>query len=205
MKIPNINEKDEEIIVVEEKAGDNIIIEGNKSKEEKININKAAQKILNRKKRGKQFSVVVVAEGAKPIGGDITVKAVRNKGEGVDNNKLGGAGEKVAQQLQELTGLEARCTVLGYMQRGGSPTSFDRVLSTKYGAKAMELALAGKFNVLTVIKDGKLNSVPLEDVVGNNKRIGAVSGNTPESNIRRVNLDNDLVKTARDIGINLGD
>ena len=91
------------------------------------------------------------------------------------------------------------------MQRGGSPTSFDRVLSTKYGAKAMELALAGKFNVLTVIKDGKLNSVPLEDVVGNNKRIGAVSGNTPESNIRRVNLDNDLVKTARDIGINLGD
>jgi 6-phosphofructokinase len=126
-------------------------------------INKAAQKILNRKKRGKQFSVVVVAEGAKPIGGDITVKAVRNKGEGVDNNKLGGAGEKVAQQLQELTGLEARCTVLGYMQRGGSPTSFDRVLSTKYGAKAMELALAGKFNVLTVIKDGKLNSVPLED------------------------------------------
>lgn len=168
-------------------------------------INKAAQKILNRKKRGKQFSVVVVAEGAKPIGGDITVKAVRNKGEGVDNNKLGGAGEKVAQQLQELTGLEARCTVLGYMQRGGSPTSFDRVLSTKYGAKAMELALAGKFNVLTVIKDGRLNSVPLEDVVGNNKKIGAVSGNTPESNIRRVNLDNDLVKTARDIGINLGD
>ena len=168
-------------------------------------INKAAQKILNRKKRGKQFSVVVVAEGAKPIGGDITVKAVRNKGEGVDNNKLGGAGEKVAQQLQELTGLEARCTVLGYMQRGGSPTSFDRVLSTKYGAKAMELALAGKFNVLTVIKDGKLNSVPLEEVVGNNKKIGAVSGNTPESNIRRVNLDNDLVKTARDIGINLGD
>ena len=168
-------------------------------------INKAAQKILNRNKRGKQFSVVVVAEGAKPIGGDITVKAVRNKGEGVDNNKLGGAGEKVAQQLQELTGLEARCTVLGYMQRGGSPTSFDRVLSTKYGAKAMELALAGKFNVLTVIKDGRLNSVPLEDVVGNNKKIGAVSGNTPESNIRRVNLDNDLVKTARDIGINLGD
>ncbi len=57
------------------------------------------------------------------------------------------------------------------MQKGGSPTSFDRVLSTKYGAKAMELALAGKFNVLTVIKDGKLNSVPLEDVVGNNKKL----------------------------------
>ena len=164
-------------------------------------INKAAQKILNRKKRGK----VVVAEGAKPIGGDISIKNIRSKGKGVDNIKLGGAGEKVAEELQKLTGLEARCTVLGYMQRGGSPTAFDRVLSTKYGAKAMELALEGKFNVLTVIKDGKLDSVPLEDVVGNNKEIGAASGNTPESNIRRVNLDHDLVKTARHIGINLGD
>lgn len=168
-------------------------------------INKAAQKVINRKNRGKEFSIVVVAEGAKPIGGDISVKAVRDKGAGVDNNRLGGAGEKVANALQELTGLEARCTVLGYMQRGGSPTAFDRVLSTKYGAKAMELALDGKFNVLTVIKDGKLDHVPLEEVVGNNKQIGAVSGNTPESNIRKVNMDHDLVKTARHIGINLGD
>ena len=69
----------------------------------------------------------------------------------------------------------------------------------------MELALEGKFNVLTVIKDGKLDCVPLEDVVGNNKEIGAVSGNTAESNIRKVNMDNDLVKTARNIGICLGD
>ena len=168
-------------------------------------INKAAQKIINRKNRGKSFSVVVVAEGAKPIGGEISVKAVRNKGKGVDNNKLGGAGEKVAAALQELTGLEARCTVLGYMQRGGTPTAFDRVLSTKYGAMAMELALQEKFNVLTVIKDGRLDYVPIEDVVGNNKEIGAVSGNTPESNIRKVNMDHDLIKTARHIGINLGD
>ena len=168
-------------------------------------INSAARKIINRKSRGKEFSVVVVAEGARPIGGEITLKAVRNKGKGVDNNRLGGAGEKVAEALQELPGLEARCTVLGYMQRGGTPTAYDRVLSTKYGAMAMELALEGKFNVLTVIKDGRLDYVPLEDVVGNNKEIGAVSGNTPESNIRRVNMDHDLVKTARHIGINLGD
>ena len=130
---------------------------------------------------------------------------MRDNGKGVDNTKLGGAGEKVAKQLQELTGLEARCTVLGYMQRGGSPTSYDRVLSTKYGAKAMELALEGKFNTLTVIKNGKLDCVSLEDVVGNNKEIGAVSGNTKESNLRTVNMDHDLVKTARHIGINLGD
>lgn len=91
------------------------------------------------------------------------------------------------------------------MQRGGTPTAFDRVLSTKYGAKAMELAMEGKFNVLTVLKDGKLDSVSLEDVVGENKKIGAVSGNTKESNIRKVTMNHDLVKTARNIGICLGD
>jgi len=69
----------------------------------------------------------------------------------------------------------------------------------------MELALEGKFNVLTVLKDGKLDSVSLEDVVGNNTKIGAVSGNTEESNLRKVTMDHDLVKTARNIGICLGD
>lgn len=168
-------------------------------------INKAVEKINHRRDKGKNFSIVVVAEGAMPKGGTITVEGTRDNGAGVDNTKLGGIGNVVAKQLEELTGLESRCTVLGYMQRGGTPTAFDRVLSTKYGSKAMELALEGKFNVLTVIKDGKLDSVPLEDVVGNNKVIGAVSGNTAESNIRKVNMDNDLVKTARNIGICLGD
>ena len=168
-------------------------------------INSAARKVINRKNRGKGFSVVVVAEGAKPIGGDISVANVRNNGLGVDNTKLGGAGERVARELEKLTGLEARCTVLGYMQRGGTPTAFDRVLSTKYGTKAMELAMEGKFNTLAVIKNGKLDSVSLEDVVGNNTKIGAVSGNTPESNLRKVTMDDELVKTARYIGINLGD
>ena len=168
-------------------------------------INKAADKIKERIRNGKRFSIVVVAEGAMPKGGTITVANVRNNGIGVDNTKLGGVGERVARELQELTGLEARNTTLGYMQRGGTPTAFDRVLSTKYGAKAMELALEGKFGVLTVIKNGKLDYVSLEDVVGNNKQVGAVSGNTPESNIRRVTMDDDLVKTARNIGINLGD
>lgn len=168
-------------------------------------IQKAVEKINSRVKRGKRFSVVVVAEGAKPKDGDITLESKRDNGKGVDNNKLGGIGEKVAKELERLTGLEARNTTLGYMQRGGTPTAFDRVLSTKYGAKAMELALEGKFGVLTVIQDGKLASVPLEDVVGANKEIGAVSGNTKESNIRKVTMDHDLVKTARNIGICLGD
>ena len=168
-------------------------------------INKVADKINNRRKRGKEFSIVVVAEGAKPIGGDITIKGTRHNGSGVDNTKLGGIGEIVAKQLQELTGLEARNTTLGYVQRGGTPTAFDRVLSTKYGTKAMELALEGKFGTLAVIKNGKLDSATLEEVVGKNTKIGAVSGNTEESNLRRVTMDDDLVKTARYIGINLGD
>ena len=78
-------------------------------------INSAVRKIQQRSKVGKQFSIVVVAEGAVPKGGTITVEGVRNNGKGVDNNKLGGAGQKVAKQLEELTGFEARCTVLGYM------------------------------------------------------------------------------------------
>ena len=121
------------------------------------------------------------------------------------NTQLGGAAEIVAKEIRNITGISTRTTVLGYMQRGGTPTSFDRVLSTKYGAKAMELAMNGIFNVLTVIKNGKLDYVPLEDVVGNNKEIGAVQGGTAESNTRVVSMNDDLVKTARDIGICLGD
>ena len=91
-------------------------------------IHKTVEKIQERAKVGKRFSIVVVAEGATPKGGDISVENVRDNGAGVDNTKLGGAGEIVTKQLEKLTGFEARCTVLGYMQRGGTPTAFDRVL-----------------------------------------------------------------------------
>ena len=170
-----------------------------------FDINKAVEKIEERRAIGKNFSVVVVAEGAAPKGGSISIAGTRDNGEGVDNTKLGGIGERVARELERLTGLEARNTTLGYMQRGGTPTAYDRVLSTKYGAKAMSLALQGKFGVLTVIKNGRLDYVPLEDVVGQNKEIGAVSGNTKTSNIRKVTMDDDLVKTAKSIGICLGE
>ena len=168
-------------------------------------IHRIVEKINNRRKRGKNFSVVVVAEGAKPQGGEITIMGTRDNGTGVDNTKLGGIGQVLAKQLEEMTGLEARNTTLGYMQRGGTPTAFDRVLSTKYGTKAMELALEGKFGTLVVIKNGKLDSVSLEEVVGKNTKIGAVSGNTEESNLRKITMEDDLIKTARNVGINLGD
>lgn len=169
-------------------------------------INKAAEAIKRRQAKGKNFSIVVVSEGAMSKDGENETHSA----EGIDAQagisiKFGGIGPKVAKELQELTGLEARCTVLGYMQRGGTPTAYDRVLSTKYGAKAMELAMEGKFGTIAVMKNGRLDYATLEDVVGNNKEIGAVSGNTPESNLRKVTMDDDLVKTARDIGICLGD
>ena len=146
-----------------------------------------------------------VSEGAMPKDEEAsTYKADIGEGTGI-SVKFAGAGNKVAKELQELTGLESRCTTLGYMQRGGIPSAYDRVLSTKYGAKAMELALEEKFGVLTVIKNGKLDCVPLEDVVGENKKLGAVEGGTKESNVRLVTKDCELVKTARNIGINLGD
>lgn len=168
-------------------------------------INKASEAIKKRQAEGKNFSVVVVSEGAFPKDGTVSAHEAEGVGKSGISIKFAGAGEKVAKQLQELTGLESRCTTLGYMQRGGTPTSYDRVLSTKYGAKAMELALEGKFGVLTVIQNGKLSEVPLEIVVGENKEIGAVQGGTAESNVRLVTMDHDLVKTARDIGICLGD
>ena len=137
--------------------------------------NEVIDKINRRKEEGKKFSIIVVSEGARPKDGEITIKTTLNDGKGLDNIRLGGIGEKLSRDLEELTGMVSRNTVLGYVQRGGTPTAYDRVLSTKYGSKAMELALEGKFNVLVTLKNGKLDSVPLEDVVGNNKEIGARS------------------------------
>ena len=167
-------------------------------------INEVAKKVKQRQEEGKNFSIIVVSEGAKPKDGEIVVKKKLDDGKGLDNIRLGGLGEKVASDLEELTGLVSRCTVLGYVQRGGTPTAYDRVLSTKYGVKAMQLAMEGKFNVLVTYKGGKLDCASLEEVVGNNKEIGAASGNTANSNIRKITMDDPLIKTAQSIGINLG-
>ena len=168
-------------------------------------INKVVDKINERRARGKEFSIVVTSEGAMPKDGTITVKKTLNDGAGLDNIRLGGIGEKLSRDLEELTGMVSRNTVLGYVQRGGTPTAFDRVLSTKYGSKAMELAIEGKFNVLVTLQNGRLGYVTLEEVVGNNKEIGARSGGTESTNIKRVTMDDDLVRVARDLDICLGD
>ena len=168
-------------------------------------IDKVVEKIMKRKEAGKKFSIVVVSEGAKPKDGEMVVKRVVEDGKGLDNVRLGGIGEKVAEEIEEKTGMVSRCTVLGYVQRGGTPTPYDRVLSTKYGYKAMELALEGKFNNLVTLKNGVLDYVSLEDVIGENKEIGAKSGGTESTSIKRVPMDDDLIKVARNLEISLGD
>ena len=94
-------------------------------------INSVLRKIEERRNSGKKFSIIVVAEGAKPIGGELSVARVVEGS--FEPLRLGGAGEKLVREIEERTGIESRCTVLGYLQRGGSPTAFDRVLSTRYG------------------------------------------------------------------------
>lgn len=168
-------------------------------------INKVVEKIEQRRKEGKLFSIIVASEGAKPKDGDIVIKRTLDSGIGLDNIRLGGIGDKLVNDIEALTGYEARNTVLGYVQRGGTPTAFDRVLSTQYGAKAVELAMNGIFNVLVTYKGGEFGYVTLEDVVGNNKKVGAASGNTAESNIRKITMDHSLIKTAKNIGICLGE
>ena len=168
-------------------------------------INKAAEAINKRRAQGKNFSIVVVSEAAKPKTGDVSIQNIRDNGAGVINTQLGGAGDRVAEELERITGMTSRCTVLGYLQRGGIPTSFDRVLSTKYGCRAMELALQGRFGNLVVIKNGRLDAVSLEEVVGNNKTIGAVQDGSIQGNVKVVTEADDLMRTARAIGICFGD
>ena len=168
-------------------------------------INKAAEAINKRRAQGKNFSIVVVSEAAKPKTGDVSIQNIRDNGAGVINTQLGGAGDRVAEELERITGMTSRCTVLGYLQRGGIPTSFDRVLSTKYGCRAMELALQGRFGNLVVIKNGRLDAVSLEEVVGNNKTIGAVQDGSVQGNVKVVTEADDLMRTARAIGICFGD
>ena len=166
-------------------------------------INKVVEKINSRREKG--FSIVVVSEGAKPLDGEIVVKRTLDEGKGVDNVRLGGIGDKVAKDIEDMTGIPTRNTTLGYLQRGGSPIPYDRLLSTKFGYKAMKLALEDTFNVLVTYNSGKLSYASLEDVVGNNKQIGAASGSSKETNIRRVEPDNEELQVARSIGICFGD
>jgi 6-phosphofructokinase 1 len=149
-------------------------------------LNKVAQKILDRERQGRNFSIVVVAEGAKPQGGAVSVIS-REVGRA---ERLGGVGEKVAQQLEELTGKETRLVVLGHLLRGGSPTSFDRLIAQQFGAAAVRALENGQRGVMVALDPPTVRYVPLEEAT---------------RRMKSVPLDSDVVLTARDLGICLGD
>ena len=143
--------------------------------------------VVERSKRGRRFSIVVAAEGAKPEGGDRVVnRVVRGS---TDPIRLGGIGQAVAEQIETRSGLESRVTVLGHLQRGGTPTSFDRILATRYGVKAAELCASGASGVMVALRGTDILTVPLSDVGGRT---------------RLVDPGHPLVEVARRVGTSFG-
>ncbi len=124
---------------------------------------KLYEHVLRRSKHGDRFSIICVAEGAKPAEGDVVVKETDKKR--TDPVRLGGIGDLVAKKVTESTGLETRVTVLGHLQRGGSPTPYDRILATKFGAKALELARENKFGYMVSLRGTEVTAVPVKEAI----------------------------------------
>lgn len=127
-----------------------------------IDIDKVCEMIKRRHTRGKTFSIVAVAEGATLAGGD---EVAETKLDEFGHVRLGGIGQVVGHLIEEKTGYETRVTVLGHIQRGGSPTAFDRVLGTRFGVKAVELVKQGKFGRMVSLKGRNIIEVPIGDAV----------------------------------------
>jgi 6-phosphofructokinase 1 len=153
-----------------------------------FDIDKVCDHIMEGELHGHRYAIVVVAEGAIPKGGQIISKG---KGEiGRQDVILGGIGEFVAGEIAKKTGKDVRALVLGHLQRGGSPTTFDRLISLRFGAAAVRFIDQKKFGTMVALDPPNIKAVPLEEVIGK---------------IRRVPLDSDIIQTARDIGICFGD
>jgi 6-phosphofructokinase 1 len=152
-----------------------------------FDIEKVCEKIRQREADGRHFSIVVVAEGATPKGGEAQLLERRTAG---GNDRLGGMGSMVAHAIGKRTGKETRNLVLGHIQRGGSPTTFDRLLGLRFGAAAVQAVADGAFGVMVGLQPPTIVRVPLDEVIGR-------PHNVP--------LDSDTIATARALGINLGD
>ncbi len=126
---------------------------------------------LDRRGRGKSFTIIAVSEGAKPIGGQVVVDRVVH--DSPDPIRLGGVSEVLAERIAQRTGLETRATILGHVQRGGSPIAFDRVLATRFGHGAIELLVGGALNQLVVHQQGTIRSVPILAVANRQRLVPA--------------------------------
>jgi ATP-dependent phosphofructokinase / diphosphate-dependent phosphofructokinase len=152
-----------------------------------FDIDIVAERLRARERWGARFSIVVVAEGAFPKGGTTSLLAPSRDGQA---ERLGGMGARVTDAIGSATGKETRCVVLGHLQRGGAPTSFDRMLATRFGWKAVELARNGEFGVMVAYAPPDIVALRLDEVVGK---------------IKTVPPDHDLLATARAVGITFGD
>jgi len=148
-----------------------------------FDIDRVCDKIRRREAEGRHFSIVVAAEGAVPKGGAVSL---------IDpaHERLGGIADKVAHSIEQMTGKETRSLVLGHLQRGGSPTTFDRLLALRFGAAAVRLVAERQFGMMVALQPPRIVAVPLAEAIA-----------TP----RRVPLDSDTITTARDLGISFGD
>ncbi|MEW6675083.1 MAG: ATP-dependent 6-phosphofructokinase [Nitrospirota bacterium] len=151
-----------------------------------FDIEKVCNKIRQLEPMGQNYAIVVVAEGAKPVGGDITI-IEKKLGQEV---RLGGIAKKVADEIEDRTGKETRSLVLGHLQRGGAPTTFDRLLSLRFGAAAIRFIEEGKFGTMVALHPPEVRAVPLDEAIGR---------------MKSVPLDCDTIQTARSLGISFGD
>jgi 6-phosphofructokinase 1 len=150
-------------------------------------LNAVCQCCLDRQRRGRRSSIVCVAEGAKPAGGEMTVRAV--VAESHDPVRLGGVANVLADQIERQCGIESRAVILGHVLRGGTPTAFDRVLATQFGWHALEMMMAGRHGELVVYHSGGCGSIPLEMVA---------------DRIRTVTPDHPALTAAQRIGVTFG-
>jgi 6-phosphofructokinase 1 len=150
-------------------------------------IGRVAEKIRARDRAGRHFSIVVVAEGAAPLGGKESEIGKSLPGQA---KRVGGLAEKIATQIQELTGKETRSLILGHLQRGGPPTGYDRLLATRFGGAAVRAISEEQWGMMVALQSPNLVMIPIEEALRETKR---------------VDLNHDLVRTARDTLISFGD
>lgn len=150
-------------------------------------LEKVCEKVMGRERAGRHFSIVVVAEGAMPQGGERKVRGPKEPGREV---VLGGIGQYVAEEIALRTGKETRSLVLGHLQRGGGPTTFDRLLALRFGAAAVRTLAEGKVNVMVALDPPQVKTIPLAAAI---------------ERMKSVPLDSDTVLTARALGVCLGD
>jgi ATP-dependent phosphofructokinase / diphosphate-dependent phosphofructokinase len=146
------------------------------------------EKVRERNKKGKRFSIVVIAEGAKPKEGETVVQRIVK--ESTDPIRLGGIGFVLGGQIEKMTGLETRAVAMGHLQRGGSPTAFDRVLATQLGTKAVEMIENREFGFMVGVKGNSFTKIPLQTVA---------------KGPRLVPPGHPLIKAARSVGTCFGD